>query len=194
MDELLLVLGGGAIGFLLGMIAMLLLRPFGSVERAPEAGARGMSLEELGRTERQRPKEETHDAHERAPGEPDRGPGRTGSLTLTTRISAPVAILTAQGGRLGNRSWLLRYAASTTVGRFDDCDIAIDDHGVSRLHAQITHRTDAATSHEFAIFDYSSTNGTLVNDQPINAVASLQDGDMIRIGNTEFLFRRVRRT
>jgi hypothetical protein len=103
----------------------------------------------------------------------------------------PVAILKAQEGENEGRSWLLRYAASTSIGRFDDCDIAINDNDVSRLHAQITHRIEAASAHEFSIFDYSSTNGTIVNGEPISAVASLQDGDQIQIGKTEFIFRRV---
>lgn len=108
---------------------------------------------------------------------------------VTTRSGAPVGMLMAE--TLGKR-WLLRSGESASIGRFDDNAIAIDDDEVSRLHAQISHRTDTGEVHEFTIFDYTSTNGTLVNGKPIRGVASLQDGDLIKIGNTELQFRRVK--
>lgn len=187
--DLILVVGGGLVGFLLGLAAMLLFRERPSSGRAwdSEAGRFSSAPEDMGRTNRQGASEDTHN-QQQIPPSLATPTGRT-PIHVTTRGGAPVAMLTAVGD---GRSWLLRYSASTTIGRFDDCDIAVDDHGVSRLHAQITHRTDTATAHEFAIFDYSSTNGTMVNGLPINAVASLQDGDHIHIGNTEFIFRRVR--
>ncbi len=112
-------------------------------------------------------------------------------LHVTTRSGAPVGMLMAES--LGKR-WLLRSGESASIGRFDDNAIAIDDEEVSRLHAQISHRTDTGEVHEFTIFDYTSTNGTLVNGKPIRGVASLQDGDLIKIGNTELQFRRVKNT
>lgn len=187
--DLILVLGGGFVGFLLGLAAMLLFRerPGGGRVWETDSARFASPQEDLARTNPQMRSDDTHDQR-KLPASLNPSTGRT-PIHVTTRGGAPVAMLTAVGD---GRSWLLRYAASTTIGRFDDCDIAIDDHGVSRLHAQITHRTDTATAHEFAIFDYSSTNGTMVNGLPINAVASLQDGDHIHIGNTEFVFRRVR--
>ncbi len=106
----------------------------------------------------------------------------------TTRSGAPVAMILAES--IGKR-WLLRSGESASIGRFDDNLIAIADDEVSRLHAQISHRTDTGEVHEFTIFDYTSTNGTLVNGKPIRGVASLQDGDIVKIGNTELRFRRV---
>ena len=102
-----------------------------------------------------------------------------------------VAILTAQDGTYQGDSWLLGYQAQTTIGSVKDCDIVIEDHDISRLHAQITHRINIITTHEFAIFDYSSTSNTRVNGQPINGVAFLKDGDQVQIGKREFLFRSV---
>ena len=34
----------------------------------------------------------------------------------------------------------------------------------------------------------NSTNGTLLNDAELNGEAELVDGDMVRIGDTEFRF------
>jgi pSer/pThr/pTyr-binding forkhead associated (FHA) protein len=194
--DLLLILSGGLIGFLLGALATLLLRERPGARRVWNGGASHLAMsppEDMGRTARQRQSDDTQDQRKLPASFINASTGRAVQpLHAPTRSSAPVAMLTAQGGALNGRTWLLRHAASTTIGRFDDCDIAINDHGVSRLHAQITHRTDAATAHEFAIFDYSSTNGTMVNGQPINAVASLQDGDLVHIGDSRFVFRRVR--
>ncbi|MBA3533588.1 MAG: FHA domain-containing protein [Ardenticatenales bacterium] len=188
-NELILIFSAGAVGFLMGAAALLLLRERPGARRFWETGGEAYAVEDLGQTDKQ---EDTHDQRGLPTSFVEATTGRTPPMHLTARSGSPVAMLTAEGGELGGRSWLLRYAASTTIGRFDDCDIAVNDHGVSRLHAQITHRTDAATAHEFAIFDYSSMNGTMVNGQPINAVASLQDGDTIHIGNTRFIFHRVR--
>lgn len=190
-QELILILSAGTVGFLLGVAALLLLRERPGSNRIWDTAAERIPVEDMSQTDRQAQNEDTHDQRQLPSSFVEAATG-TYPLHHTARSGAPVAMLTAEGGELSGRSWLLRYAASTTIGRFDDCDIAINDHGVSRLHAQITHRTDAATAHEFAIFDYSSTNGTMVNGQPINAVASLQDGDMIHIGSTQFVFRRVR--
>ena len=191
-QTLILLIGGGVIGLLLGIAAMLLLRERPGAGRAwdSDANSFAMSQEDLDRTARQASKD-TANQGAISPQNRKTTARRHHPSQTTGHSGAPVAMLTTKGGVNDGRSWLLRYAASTTIGRFDDCDIAIDDNDISRLHAQITHRIDAATAHEFAIFDYSSTNGTMVNGQPINAVASLQDGDQIKIGNTQFLFRRV---
>jgi hypothetical protein len=192
--ELILVIASGAVGFILGAAMMVFLRQPPGLGRVwePDSSRFGpYPSEEFQRTDRQSRSDDTK--ANRFPlfdGHSDRA--RSVPLATTTRSRIPVAMLTAKNGERNGQTWLLRQATSTTIGRFDDCDIAINDHGVSRLHAQITHRTDQATAHEFTIFDYSSTNGTMVNGQPINAVASLQDGDEVSIGNTSFIFQRVR--
>lgn len=194
LQDIVLVAIGVAVGFVVGIVTMLILRERPPIRMWDTTEAGRLEIEELSQTVKQEQSDDTQDQRKLPERFIEAATGRSATAPLhdTNRGGVPVAMLTAQGGTLDGRSWLLRYATSTTIGRFDDCDIAINDNGVSRLHAQITHRTDAATAHEFAIFDYSSTNGTMVNSQPINAVASLQDGDNIHIGNTQFLFRRVR--
>ncbi|RME11335.1 MAG: FHA domain-containing protein [Ardenticatenia bacterium] len=110
----------------------------------------------------------------------------------TGQRSAPVGVLNAIRGPLRGQTFLIRPGTTLTIGRADDADIVIREEGVSRLHAHITHRNDPTSPHEFTIIDYS-TNGTFLNGKRINAVASLQDEDIIRIGSSEFQFRRVRR-
>ena len=64
------------------------------------------------------------------------------------------------------------------VGRGDDCDLRIPDHSVSRRHAKIEPNPQG-----YAVADLGSTNGTFVNDQPLDGPQVLQDGDYLRVGN-----------
>jgi hypothetical protein len=70
-----------------------------------------------------------------------------------------------------------------SIGRSGDADVQIDDRYASGLHARIY-------SHggHFYVEDLKSTNGTLLNDQALGGEAELIEGDMIRIGDTEFRF------
>lgn len=64
------------------------------------------------------------------------------------------------------------------VGRGEDCEIRIQDNSVSRRHAKIEHRAEG-----FYVSDQNSTNGTFVNDKPLDGAWLLQDGDYVRVGN-----------
>jgi hypothetical protein len=73
--------------------------------------------------------------------------------------------------------------AETTLGRLPECDVVVDDPGVSRQHARIRR---AETG--FVLSDLGSTNGTFVNEQPVQDHL-LADGDRITIGETLLVFR-----
>ncbi len=77
------------------------------------------------------------------------------------------------------------HKQSVAIGRLPECDIVISDPGASRRHATIT-REDSS---EYVLKDMGSTNGTLVNDEPVGEHV-LSDGDRITIGNTVLEFRR----
>lgn len=68
------------------------------------------------------------------------------------------------------------------VGRGEDCEIRINDHSVSRRHARIEKSPEG-----FYVADLQSTNGTFINDVP-SAMATLKDGDYLRIGNCIYRF------
>ena len=63
---------------------------------------------------------------------------------------------------------------------FRDTDVSVylDSSTVSRRHARITITGDRAT-----LEDLGSRNGTFVNEQRIDSVTFLKDGDQIRIGS-----------
>jgi FHA domain len=70
-----------------------------------------------------------------------------------------------------------------SIGRSRDADVQIDDRYASGIHARIFSR-DARSYVE----DMNSTNGTLLNDAELKGEAELLDGDIVRIGDTEFRF------
>jgi hypothetical protein len=70
-----------------------------------------------------------------------------------------------------------------SIGRSGDADVRIDDRYASSLHARVYSRNG-----RFYVEDLKSTNGTLLNDASLNGEAELVEGDVIRIGDTEFRF------
>lgn len=96
------------------------------------------------------------------------------SLTITNPRSEPMQIKLAPGKML--------------VGRMDTCDIVINDSAASRRHAEIFYDPlpDLVT-----INDLKSSNGTYVNRQRITGFIRLQNGDVIRIGQTVMNLARI---
>lgn len=74
----------------------------------------------------------------------------------------------------------------TTIGRDASNDVSLDDELVSKEHAviEVINNEDNV---EFFIQDLNSTNHTFVNDAPID-IHKLKDGDLIRIGMSDFRF------
>lgn len=69
------------------------------------------------------------------------------------------------------------------IGRRLGNEIVVRGANASRRHARIV-RQDGG----FAIEDTNSAQGTLVNDEPIDAPRSLRHGDVVRIGDAVFVF------
>ena len=67
---------------------------------------------------------------------------------------------------------------SNIIGRSNDADLRLPDTGVSRQHAEITWNGEDAV-----LVDLQSTNGTTVNDTPIDNWL-LADGDVITMGHS----------
>ena len=72
---------------------------------------------------------------------------------------------------------------TTVLGRDAACEIVLSDHGVSKRHAKITCKDDG-----FYIEDLISTNGTKVANQELTETRRLEDGNLIEIGDTQFVF------
>lgn len=78
-----------------------------------------------------------------------------------------------------------RFEMSTsfTIGRGSDCDLTLLDRKVSKRHAYVSGKRRS-----FSIEDLQSHNGTFVNGIRVNGTQQLADGDVIRIGQTIFVF------
>jgi pSer/pThr/pTyr-binding forkhead associated (FHA) protein len=77
------------------------------------------------------------------------------------------------------------------IGRGADVPIYINDDKIGRVHATVKYERDPAGSARFVLHDLASTNGTFVNGQKVLSPAPLQDGDRIKLGDTELTFKKV---
>ncbi len=69
----------------------------------------------------------------------------------------------------------------TMIGRAPECDIFLDDEGVSRHHAKVIRKADT-----LIVMDLGSTNGTYVDGERIQ-VLTLEDGLKIQVGTASIL-------
>lgn len=105
------------------------------------------------------------------------GPGMP-HLLITTKAPS--------GGPGGgaNREYPLD-AETTVIGRSVECDIRLNDTGVSRRHGEIRRLPDG----QFLYVDAGSTNGSLVNGRAATQV-KLVPGDTIELGTATIVFQR----
>jgi hypothetical protein len=134
-----------------------LVRPGGHSEESPEAE----ELEEHGQTMIY-----STSARVRGPVE-----------AANARRRAPRALLAVGGRRL------IVPPTGGTIGRSRDCDIVLDDVGISRCHAEIRPGVD-----DWTIADLGSTNGVSVNGHGIRGAQQLHPGDRVELGSTEIVF------
>lgn len=96
--------------------------------------------------------------------------------------SGPVVSLLLQDG--SSRTYMVKEG-SNIIGRSNDADLRLPDTGVSRQHAEITW-----DGRDAIVVDLKSTNGTTVNDTPIDNWL-LADGDVITVGHSNIEVRIV---
>lgn len=73
------------------------------------------------------------------------------------------------------------------LGRGSMNHVMVQDPLVSRRHALIQAQGDA----EYWLVDFGSRNGTYLNNQRIAQPSRLHDGDHLRIGDSNYIFRQV---
>jgi hypothetical protein len=93
-------------------------------------------------------------------------------------------MLVVQGGPLSGHFFVLKRETTTAVGRARANDVVLDDVAVSSQHCRIRHEEG-----DFVLHDLQSTNGTYVNEQKVSR-HRLAAGDVIRLGETQLLFKR----
>ena len=70
-----------------------------------------------------------------------------------------------------------------TIGRSRDCEVVLDDAGISRRHAEIRPGPEGWT-----VEDLGSTNGVLVNGRSTRGAHLLDPGDRVELGSTVMIF------
>lgn len=83
------------------------------------------------------------------------------------------------------RGQIHRIGNGTTVGR-RGAKIVLHDSKVSRMHAKFTIE-DA----KFLIWDFGSENGTFVNGTAIREAIPLKENDVIKVGDSVFVFKTL---
>lgn len=73
---------------------------------------------------------------------------------------------------------------TVTIGRVDERDICIKDPTVSTLHCTLTRNQDGT----YTVEDHGSTNGTRINNIPLQGAEKLQNTDVLQVGAVELLF------
>ena len=78
------------------------------------------------------------------------------------------------------------------IGRSRGVQVFVDDSTAGGHHASIRcERVGEGGRGEFVLRDLDSENGTYVNGRRITSMVVLKDGDVIRVGETELVFKRV---
>lgn len=102
-------------------------------------------------------------------------PAETGSMAGS---SLPAASLFATEGPAAGRGFDLR-SSPFAIGRDDTNDLVLPDTAVSRRHAQIQ-----VVGGRWTIRDLGSSNGTLLNQQPLESPQPLHGGDLVFVGGS----------
>jgi hypothetical protein len=116
------------------------------------------------------------------PTPPASTPATPATPARSTVPGRPRLVLAAAAD--GAESVLLLDKPVTVIGRANECELHLDDPGVSRRHAEVR-----VTTNEAEIIDLGSTNGIRVNGRAVPS-ARLVDGDRIDMGSTSLVFRR----
>ncbi|MFQ5462599.1 MAG: FHA domain-containing protein [Phycisphaerae bacterium] len=102
------------------------------------------------------------------------------SIQMDVPEFAPQVRLLAQRGTPGQKNWTLQRVA-TLIGARRPAHIVLHDQGTEDAHCVILN-----IGSEVLLKDLLSETGTFHNDQRIDQVVSLSNGDIVRIAETRF--------
>ena len=76
------------------------------------------------------------------------------------------------------------FKDEVSLGRGEDNDVVIPHASVSRAHARLMRRNGV-----FELTDLNSTNGSYVNEQPVQGSVRVGSGNQVRFGDVRFVLR-----
>ncbi len=136
--------------------------------RSPSTPTSACALGEFGIQARLvRPDDHSDEHRQRAAAEPEQH-GQTMIYSTSARVRGPLDDARGQRSDHARAAGRRRRAGCScrpragSIGRSRDCEIVLDDAGISRHHAEIRPAAEGWT-----IEDLGSTNGVLVNGHPI---------------------------
>jgi hypothetical protein len=106
------------------------------------------------------------------------GGGRAG----TGPGHAALVVLDGSGSSIAPGT-VFPLSADTVIGREVGLPIALDDPRVSALHAELNYRHQ-----QWWLRDLGSSNGTLLNGQPVHSVVAIRSGDVLQCAAVRLKF------
>jgi ABC transport system ATP-binding/permease protein len=97
-----------------------------------------------------------------------------------TAAQLPDRLVVVQGPNVGTIYPLLEH--KLLIGRGEECQIALDDASVSRVHVEVLR-----TEHGLMILDQGSSNGLRINGADLPS-AMLRSGDVVELGDVRLKF------
>ena len=107
-------------------------------------------------------------------------PGEAAALGLAPRPRARARLIVERSPVLSQGEELVIDGQPLTVGRGTQNDLPLDDDFASARHARFEERGDGLW-----IEDLGSTNGTFVNGARVTTPRRLEEGDLVRVGQTD---------
>lgn len=98
--------------------------------------------------------------------------------------SSSMAFLTVIRGGGADLGRSVQIGQVVRLGRDPDCELCLNDHGVSWHHARIT----PGDGDTYLLEDSGSTNGTRVDGDEVRTIRPLKDGQKIFLGETVVRF------
>lgn len=136
-------------------------------ERVREPTARPVAATHAGAPEAERGQTMIYSDAARVPGPVEEAGARRVSRALLT-IGDRRVLVPPRGG---------------VIGRSRDCDIVLEDAGISRRHAELRPYGEG-----WVVSDLGSTNGLRVNGRVVQGPQALSSGDRLELGSTEICF------
>jgi hypothetical protein len=110
------------------------------------------------------------------PEPPPAPPPQPAALASTTASVASELVVIAPDDLAGQRHVL--SGDTVTLGRGAPATVVFDDSFVSKVHARLRRQTEG-----WVIEDLGSTNGTIVNGQPLTGVHLVRPGEVVTVGS-----------
>ncbi|HWJ41654.1 MAG TPA: FHA domain-containing protein, partial [Candidatus Limnocylindrales bacterium] len=82
------------------------------------------------------------------------------------------------------QAYPVRAGTVTRIGRALDNEIVVSHSSISRHHASIENSNGA-----FVVRDLNSQNGTFIGNRRVTEPTRLGDGEAVRFGDAQFIFR-----